>query len=301
MASIMLYGVIEGLLIALVALAFGMIYSGLQIFDISIGATYIFAAYSFLFLEKLLVGFGIIPQGLVVFLSIPAALILTVLLSIFLEKSVYRSFFKRNAGSVTNLIVSLAIFMILTNTISAIAGNEIKTSLIIYETSSIQFGDVFLTHIQLLQTITSLSLIIISLIILRKTTLGRNIIALSENPELFEALGLNIFRTRITIVSFATILIGSSAMLKTLETGIDPYYSGFDIVLTAAVAMIIGGIGSYKGIVIGGIILGIISQTTIWFFPGEWQSAITFILLIIVLLFRKEGLFAIQMRLEEMK
>jgi len=116
---------------------------------------------------------------------------------------------------------------------------------------------------------------------------------------LFKILGFSEDRTRQHILVVGTILVSLASILKTADIGIEPFGSGFHIVLLAAVAVIVGGITSYKGAILGSIALGVVMNLTAWFFSSDWKEAATFALLIFVLLVKKDGLFYTQLRVEQ--
>jgi branched-chain amino acid transport system permease protein len=86
-------------------------------------------------------------------------------------------------------------------------------------------------------------------------------------------------------------LVGVSAMLIGLNVGIIDFNMGFDIILMATVAMIIGGLGNVGAAAAGGFLLGVIQNVAVWKIESKWQLAISFAILILVLLFKPSGLF----------
>ena len=86
-------------------------------------------------------------------------------------------------------------------------------------------------------------------------------------------------------------LVGVSALLIGLNVGIIDFNMGSDIILMATVAMIIGGLGNVGAAAGGGFVLGMIQNIAIWKIESKWQMALSFAILIVVLLFRPSGLF----------
>jgi branched-chain amino acid transport system permease protein len=291
MLAVLVYGMIEGLLIALVALAFQLNYNGLKLFDISIGAIYVVASY-------LLIGFASIFDSLLISLSL--SIIGIVLIALIIEFFIYRPFIKKNTSSLVMLLISLSIYAIIINSVVLLAGVESK-SISLFENIDfqIEFFGVILTLIQLVQIVFSIFSILIVYLILSKTILGKKITAISENLTLFRIMGLNENKVRQIILIISSILIAISSILRTSDVGISPFGSGFHIVLLAAIAVIIGGITSPLGVIIGSILLGLIINLAAWFFSGEWKEAATFLLLVFVLIVKKDGLVHTSLRTEE--
>jgi branched-chain amino acid transport system permease protein len=86
--------------------------------------------------------------------------------------------------------------------------------------------------------------------------------------------------------------------MAALASGTDPN-AGFPIVLTATVACIIGGIGRFLAPALGALILGLLESLTIWYLSAKWSNAAIFLLLIVFILLRPEGIMATRRRLTE--
>lgn len=293
MLSIITYGFIEGLLIALVALAFQLSYSGLKLFDIGIGGVYIAASYFFIGISKLLS-----VSLFSTFLSGIGTIAGIIVLTLGIERFVYRPFLKKGVSSLILLLVSLSVYTIIINFVAMTAGVETQIiNLGLAGAGNEVFGVIF-TQTQILQIIIAALSLLAIYFLLSKTILGKKIIAISENLTLFQILGFDENRTRQSILILGAVLVSIASILKTADVGIDPFSSGFHIVLLAAIAVIIGGITSYKGAIIGSIMLGLTMNLAAWYFNGDWKEAATFGLLIIVLLIKRDGLFHTELRAE---
>ena len=110
-----------------------------------------------------------------------------------------------------------------------------------------------------------------------------------DDPELCMVFGRNIYRTRsiLFILSGAFVAIGSG--LVALDVGMDPYV-GMAMFLNAMVALIVGGVGRFEAPILGGFIIGILQALTVWLFSSRWEDAIVFVLLILFLLLRPQGI-----------
>jgi branched-subunit amino acid ABC-type transport system permease component len=128
-------------------------------------------------------------------------------------------------------------------------------------------------------------------IFFRYTRLGIAIRAMGNDAELAEVVGMPSRRLRHISFVVGSALVGVSAMLIGLTVGIIDFNMGFDIMLMATVAMIIGGLGNVGAAAAGGFVLGVIQNVAIWKIESKWQLAISFAILILVLLFRPSGLF----------
>ncbi|MFQ5788397.1 MAG: branched-chain amino acid ABC transporter permease, partial [Thermodesulfobacteriota bacterium] len=97
-----------------------------------------------------------------------------------------------------------------------------------------------------------------------------------------------------------SLLAGVGAVLSSLDVGLDPNV-GLNIVLVAAVAVIVGGIGMFQGAALGGLLLGILQAFAVWQISARWQDTVVFLVLVLFLLFRPQGILSYRRRLEEIK
>lgn len=293
--QILVNGLITGLLYALVALGFNLIYRSTQVFHIAHGAIYTAAAYFFFLWISQFSGTELSLWLLL--LGIVFALLGTSLLTIIFEKIVYYPLFTKKAPTLVTFISSLGVYIVVVNLIALFFGNETKILNPSIE-PSLTFGDVIVTRIQIIQVAISILLIAMVFFLLKATTLGKNIRALSDNPVLASVVGLKVKRIRMMAFLIGSALAAVASLLIAYDVGMDPYV-GLSAVLTAAVAFIIGGTHSYAGSVLGALMLGLTQNLVVWFYSAQWQDAVTFVVLILVLLFRQEGLFMQQIRVEE--
>lgn len=282
-------GFVNGCLFALTAFGFALIYNTTRIFHIAHGAIYTAAGYlCYIFLVQL--GWGT-P------LAIIFALLLTALLGVLTELFVYAPLERRRASLLVALLSSLGLYIALVNLVAMLFGNETKVLRPGVE-ATYHFGSIILTRIQLAQVITALILLPSLLIFLRLTEWGKKIRALRDNPVLTEVVGVNTRIVRLFVFALGSALAGITAILSALDVGMDPHV-GMPALLIAAVALIIGGVGTFEGAIVGAFLLGILQSLVIWQVSARWMDAVTFGLLIFFLLFRPQGLLGQRRRLEE--
>jgi len=283
-------GIISGSLIAIMAIGFWFIYRSTNIFHIAHGAVYTASAYVFYSLY--------ISEGNPLLLSFLLSLILGALLGLSMYFAVYRPLEKKDASAGVKFISSLAIYIFIVNVIALVYGNETK---ILSEglSESISFGNIILTEIQLYQFLSLLILFILSYFFVQGTKAGRAIRAIGDNPLLFKAIGLNERWAKGMVFVIGSAIAAIASVLTGLDVGIDPHIGMFAL-LNAVVAVIIGGIKRLEGVVLGAFLIGIIQNLVIWKFSARWESAVTFFILVIVLLYKSGGLFVVKKRVEEL-
>ncbi|WP_452600631.1 branched-chain amino acid ABC transporter permease [Pontimicrobium sp. MEBiC06410] len=296
MITVIIYGIINGLLISLLAIAFQINFKIYKIFDLSQAGLYVSTSYFFIKLSALLYPNTQLSSILIVILTC----VFSWIVSLLIYNLVYKRFFAKKTSSLALMIISIAIYIIIINITAIIYGSE--TQIINIDESSfvgIQTGIIIITPVQLLQFVISLPTVLLILLILNKKQIGKQITALSENKELLSTLGYNINKIRIKALVISSSLVAIVSILKSIEHGIEPYNFGFHSILMGIIAALIGGINSFKGAAFGGLFIGIINSVGSWFFSGEWQETTAYVMLLVVLTFKKEGFFNINLRLEE--
>lgn len=276
-------GLITGVLYSLLAIGFALVYNTTHIFHIAAAGVYVFAAYVFWWFAQVM---GIVPAGIL-------AVLITGLLSLFIDLSVYRPLQKKGSSLNSILVASIGIMTILVNLLAIFFGNESK--LFSSDITTFEFGKVFLTATQVVQFACGVFVLVLFLFFIKKTSVGLRLLALNSDSELFVAIGFNEGRTRNFVFILSGIFIGLSSVLNVYDVGMDPNM-GMTILINALVAMIIGGIGRLDMCIAGGILLGLLQSLVIYQFSSTWQTAITFLVLLVLLFFRPQGINGFKQR-----
>jgi branched-subunit amino acid ABC-type transport system permease component len=266
---------------ALVAVGFGLIFATLRIFHIAHGTVFLAAGYVFFFLHRLN-GFDLVSSGL---LSVVAA----ALLGLAIDKAVYLPVMRRGGGLFSVFIASLgvalifeAVFLIFTKGVVTVARTS---TLDILNAGSIA-----------IRTLDLVILAIVALVYgflylwLRWTKTGLEVRGLTDNEPLAAVVGMNVDRTRNVIFLLASGLAGIAGVLTAYDTGLGPD-TGSRILFIAVVAVILGGVQNLlMGSIVGSISLGILTAYAGFFFP-EWVTFSVFATMIVLILWRPQGLF----------
>ena len=155
-----------------------------------------------------------------------------------------------------------------------------------------------LTQVQLAQVLVALTVIGSYWFFLSRSSLGKLCRAVADDSTLASVLGVKVNRTRFVAFAIGSGLAAVGAVLVALDVGVDPNV-GFPAVLVAAVACIIGGLRRFIAPALGGLLLGLIQSLVVWRTSAKWESAVTFAILIVFLLFRPQGLLQTERRTEE--
>lgn len=279
-------GLITGLLYSLFAIGFSLVYNTTKIFHIAAAALYVIAAYGFYFFVNIM-SFPIV-------LSFFFAVCFTMYSSFLLELIVYHPFKVKKASINTTMIASIGIMTILVNTISLCFGNATRVI-----DSSVQnafsFGIITVTNPQIYQAAVGLLALTAFVLFMQKASIGIKIKALSFDETLFEILGYRTKRMRQFIFLLSGLFIALASCLSVYDTGLDPLI-GMNVLVSAMVAMIIGGAGNFNACILGGLFLGVLQSLTVYFFTSNWQNAITFIVLLLFLFLRPQGITGYKQR-----
>ena len=110
-----------------------------------------------------------------------------------------------------------------------------------------------------------------------------------DSRELSQLYGIKVDYLVLLLFGISGVLVGIAASLRTLDLGINPYV-GISMFINGFVALVIGGIGRFEGAIAGGILLGILQVVFSYIFDSKWVMMLTFIILIMFLMYKPEGI-----------
>lgn len=271
----------------LIAASFSLIYHPTKFFHIAHAVIITSSAYlTFLFTNQLALPFAIAVSG---------AIAGAVCVGLLCEILFYRVMRKRNAPSLAYLLASIGLYTVLQNCISLLFGDDTK----IIRTGQVTIGNeifgAYVTDVQIVTILVSASLFVAVNLFLQFTTAGKAIRAVSSNPPLCDIYGIN--SNRIILVAFG---VGSSlaaiaGILSAMDTNMTPTF-GFNLLLYGVVAMIIGGVGSTRGLAAGALLVATAQQLAAYYIDTKWMDAVTYIILIAFLIWKPLGFSGIRLR-----
>ena len=226
-------------------------------------------------------------------LSIFVALAVSVLYGMTTELLFYKYLRGKKESNIKMLILSLGVYIVSQNLVSIFFGDDIKA----LEKGEVEVGNEFMgayiTDIQIVTMIVSFLILISTFYIWKKTKFGFAIRAIADNPELATIFG--IAKEKIILIAFAlgSLYAGIGGILVGFDTGITPTF-GFSLLLYAIVVMIIGGVESLWGIVLGAFILALVQNLTAYYIDTKWMDAITYAILIVFLIVRPYGVSGVK-------
>lgn len=159
------------------------------------------------------------------------------------------------------------------------------------------FGPFRLAHSQIIAGVLSSSLLIVFAGWLKFSRLGLQFRSLADNPVQLALFGYNIRVLRLIAFAISGLLGGTASILTAYDVGFDPH-GGLHALLLGVVAVIVGGRGAWFGPIVAGVLLGLARAFVVWQFSARWQDAATFLILVLFLFLRPQGLLGRKTRLE---
>ena len=224
----------------LLANSFSLIYYPSRIFHIANAAVISFGAYFvFFFANKFSIPFSV---------SVALAIVGATLIGLACEVLVYRQMRKKNVPPLAYLIASIGLYVLLQNYISLFFGDDTK----IINTAEVTVGNqifgAYITTIQIITVFVSIALFIAVNWFLHYTATGKSIRAVASNPELCNIYGISSSKIILIAFGIGSALAAIAGILTAMDTSMTPTF-GFNLLLYGVVAMIIGGIGSTRGLI----------------------------------------------------
>jgi len=274
-----LNGIISGGVLALPAIAFSLLYGILRFPNFAIG-TYITAG-------------GFIAYGANATLGLPilVAFLIAMVLAGFLGVGVDRLAFRpmRERRPLTLAIVSIGVSFILENLVRFIWGNEIR-GYKVPVLRGMEFWSIRIGKEQIVLLLVSLIFMVLVQILLKTTRMGKAMRAVADNPMLASVKGVDSERVIMKTSYIGAALAGAAGVMVGIDTIVEPLM-GFKLILSIFAAAILGGIGSATTAVGGAFFVGLAEEVSLIWLPATYKSAIGFGMIVLVLLFRPEGLF----------
>ncbi len=291
-------GLIAGAMIGLGAIGVTLTYSILRFANFAHGELLSWGAYLAMAISGAL---GLLSTGLLKPIgpfsfgwSLPLAAVLAILLTGLLALAVDALLFgqlrKRGSAVIILVMASFGASLALRSLLEFIF-----TSKPAYYTKALQIavqlgGGLRATPDQLLSLGVTLVAVIVIHLMMTRTGIGRSMRAVSENPALSGIAGIDVRKVIMVVWFLGAALACIAGIMTGLLVQIRPYL-GHDLLLPLFAAAILGGIGSVPGAMLAGLIVGLSEAAAVELVGAEWRAAVSFVILVVVLLVRPRGLF----------
>jgi branched-chain amino acid transport system permease protein len=286
-------GLTQGVLYALVALGYSMVYGVLKLLNFAHGDLYMVGAF---------VGYFVLQWfGGSTALAVPVPLVILAMflaagggcgaLGVAIERFAYRPL--RDAPRIAPLITALGVSFLLENTMLLLFGasfRDYNTSAFIPFSTSVHIGGVHIWIVQIMVILLSVALMFGLQVLVVRTQLGRQMRAVAADREAAEMLGINVDYTISATFFLGSALAGIAGVMAGLAFNEIYTLMGFIIGLKAFTAAVVGGIGSIPGAMLGGFLIGIAESFITGYVSSTFTNLIVFGILIAFMILRPTGL-----------
>jgi len=304
-------GVIVGSIYALGALGLTLIYGVLKFGNFAHGDTMMLGAYiAFFFLTGQVArtaredtqlpwaldslpgavdGIGDLTFGYGLIIATLLAAVIIALLSVALDRLIYRPLRRRRSGIVIFAIASLGVAIVVRSLMFIIWGPDPRVYVSgIHRAQSYPFGIVLKTD-QVFIFAVAVALAALMYLLLFHTKLGKAMRAIADNPDLARVSGIDTEQIIVRTWVVGGALVAVAGVLLAVQSQINPLL-GFVILLPLFASTILGGIGNPLGALAGAMVVGIAQEVSIEYFEPAYKPGVAFVILILILLVRPRGL-----------
>ena len=275
-------GLVTGLVIAIGAVGVSIVYGILRLVNFAHGDFLTFGAYMAFVIN--------VTLGLPLIFAIPFAIATTAAIGVGLELLMWRPMRAKGAGMLPLLLMSIGLAFVIRNGIQMVAGTG-QRNLRVNLTSTIAFVGLRIGRTELIVVATSVVVLTLIGLMLRYTSLGKQMRALADNFDLAEATGIDTNRIVLATWLLAGGLAGLAGVLYASAVGTFTPDLGFLLLLSLFAAVVLGGIGDAYGALAGGFLLGLIQEWSTLVIDARWKIAVGFAALILTLVLRPQGIF----------
>ena len=277
-AQLVVNGIVQGLVIGLAALSITLVFGIARFPNAATGDAMTFGAYAALAAHK--------TTGSIV-LGGMSALVMTGLAMLLAYWAVFRRLADRSVVALLVASIGVAFF------IRAVLGVAFGHSQQVFQVPLSRpyvFGGLRVTPLDLQLALVALVALAAVFALLYLTSIGRQMRAVADNRDLARVSGIRPNRVMVTLWLLAGGIAGIAGMMLGIKTIVTPEF-GWEMLLPAFTAAILGGIGSPVGAVVAGLILGIAQEVSTPFVGFTYKIALAFVIMLAVLLIRPRGLF----------
>ncbi|MBO9129067.1 branched-chain amino acid ABC transporter permease [Bacillus sp. 165] len=310
--QVLIDGLTLGAVYAIVALGYTMVYGILELINFAHGEIFMTGAFIGTAILLIMTGFGwlaVMPALLALILVLVVTSVLTGFVGMGIERVAYRPL--RSAPKLITLITAIGVSFLLQDIVRFITelkkGNYIITGPSLFTDQTTIKASALLSGFNNAQVkSSSIILILIAIILMialdffiNKTKWGMAMRAVAQDRETASLMSINVNKVISLTFFIGSALGGATGVLFAVQYGtIDPYI-GFILGLKAFTAAVLGGIGNIRGAMVGGILIGVLemfaaanlSILTSGTLGAEYKDVFAFVILIIVLIFKPEGIF----------
>ena len=273
-------GLLLGGIYAVAALGLSLVFGIMDIVNLAHGHMLMVGGYTAIILFALV---GVTPL-VGMFVAMGVLFVLGVVLQKFLLSHVV------DEGMEQPILVLFGVALVLQNLGRVFLGGDAQSTEIGIPGSGFEIGSVFFSFPRTVTFVISVLLVVATWAFLQYTTTGQAIRATAQNRTAARYMGIDTDRIYLITLGLGTALAGAAGALLSMLFPVDPFV-GWSYLLKAFAVVVLGGVGSVIGTLVGGLILGVSENVGALYLGGSYRDIITFAIFLLVLLVRPQGLF----------
>ncbi len=280
----LILGILVGALYALVALGLSLVFGVTKFLNVAHGELLMFGGYASFWVFSLL---GIDP-----FLTIPTTLIVLVLIGAIVYQLAFIRMVKlpEEKKIQNTLLIGFGLSVVLQNLALRLFTADDRGITASYSSAAFTVLGVRFPLVRLASLLTALIFVLALHLFLRKTYTGKAIRATVQDWEAATLMGIDIHRVYFLAFVLGAALAGVAGTLVAVNYSIEPSM-GLNWTLKALIVMVLGGLGSITGSLVGGLLLGLTESVTSLLISNNYREVVGLVLFVLILIFRPQGLF----------
>ncbi|MBY9073645.1 branched-chain amino acid ABC transporter permease [Nocardioides sp. WL0053] len=282
-------GIVFSTLLAMAALGLSMIFGTTGLTNFAHGELITFGALVAYAVDQLPGAIRIGGTDVTVVVAVIVSFILSGVFGYLNDKALWKPLRMRGTGVIAMMIVSIGLSIFLRNIFQYVAGGQNHNYSQYAAVQPWEIGPILLTPKDTAVALLGVAVLIAVSLLLQYTRIGKATRAVADNPALASSSGINVERVIAVVWTGGAALAGLSGVLLGLTQGFD-YQLGFKILLLVFAAVVLGGLGTIWGAMLGAFIIGIFIEVSTLFIPSELKFVGALVVLIVVLLIRPQGL-----------
>jgi len=298
-ASLTVGGLSLGFIYVLIALGYTMVYGVLRMINFANSEVFMYGTFATIIVIRDLFGFTQQSEpatgfrlAYILFLCLVASMLMSGILSILLELVAYRRLRNRGSNKLAPLISAIGMSIVLAEFMRILTDSRYVGSPRVMEKKSL--GNFFGAELRVDNVIIIIAGLILFVSLsqfVQRTRLGKAIRAVSMNEDAAKLMGVNLNFVVSGTFLVGGLMTGAAGFFYVLKYENTSFNIGFELGIAAFTAAILGGIGNIKGAFYGGITLGLLETYASFFLGTQWKAVTVFIVLVVVLYFRPNGVF----------
>jgi branched-chain amino acid transport system permease protein len=282
-------GIVFSVLLAMAALGLSMIFGTTGLTNFAHGELVTFGAIVAFAVDQLPGAIRIGGVNLTVVVAVFVAFVVSGAFGWVNDRALWAPLRRRGTGLIAMMIVSIGLSIFLRSVYQYFAGAQARNYSQYSAVQPWEVGPLLITPKELIVAGTGIVVLVAVSLLIQRTRLGKATRAVADNPALSSATGINVERVINLVWIGGAALAGLSGALLGLTQGFD-YQIGFKILLLIFAAVVLGGLGSIWGAMVGAFVVGLFTELSTLFVPAEFKFVGALLVLIIVLLIRPQGL-----------